>query len=679
MILISTLGYLGTGVLYFFVLLLLLTVWRGRRLGGYLVAACLATLVWAVTNSLPVGATGVRPEYLFLAEVARAATWLAFISVLVRQLGVSRVTLFVPHLAWIVMLLVGLPTAYFGQVPGISWSLTDVLLFGGLAVSLAGLMLIEQLYRNSPIDSRWALKPLMLGVGGLFAYDLFMFSQGLLFNGIDTATWIARGWVNVLFVPLLVTAVRRNPTWELRIFVSRQVVFYTTTLVAVGVYLLAVSAGGYLLIEFGGSWTGVVRVVFLAGAILVLLLLLFSGAMRSKLRVFLSKHFFQNKYDYRQEWQRLINTLSEFEDSSTRQVVIQAMAQIVESPGGHLWVLDESGELFRLAASYSTEDPAPNISIDDPIIDFMRRDSWIVDLKEFDRDPSRYEDLEIPRWLRDDSRAWLLVPLLSGKDLVGVIELHEAPNAPSLNYEDRDLLKTVGRHIAVHLMQERSDSLLVQAQQFEAYNRLTAFLMHDLNNLVAQLSLIVKNAEKHKTNPDFIDDSIKTIANSVDRMQSVLSQLKRGERGERPRRSSVLTLVESAVRRCSNRAPVPVIDSSVDSLSIVVNPENLDMVLSHLIRNAQEATPSDGNVRVHVDADGDFASITISDTGAGMTADFISDRLFRPFDSTKGTQGMGIGAHQAREFARSAGGQLVVESEPGRGTVMQLRLPIAPG
>ncbi len=676
MALFSSFGYLGTGALYLFLSLLLLTVWRGRKPGAYLLAACLVSTTWAFILAAGSFFGSIRPGVLFYAEIARAAIWISFLVMLVKQLGAGRYVVYGPTAVWLAILILGSSAIYFEAIPGTSWSLPIVLLYSGLALSLTGLILIEQLYRNSTPSSRWSLKPLVLGVGGLFAFDLFMFAQGTLFRGIDTTTWIARGWTNILFVPFIATAVRRNPTWDLRIFVSRQVVFYSTTIVAVGVYLLAVSLGGYILVRFGGTWGGVARMVFLVGAGLVLIALLFSGTLRARLRVFLSKHFFQNKYDYREEWQRLTSTLSEFEDSSTRQVVIKAIAEIVDSPAGHLWILDADDNAYKLAASYATEDSAPDIATDDPVINFIKREGWLIDLAEYQQDPSVYEDLELPQWTLQNSNAWLIVPLLSRNELQALIMLYKSPGAPALNYEDRDLLKTVGNHIAVHLAQEKSDSLLAEAQQFEAYNRLTAFLMHDLNNLVAQQSLIVKNAEKHKRNPKFIDDAIHTIANSVDRMQSVLAQLKRRESMPKKRRTDLQSAVEAAIDRCSSRSPVPMLEVKADGLRLQIDPEQLDMVLSHLIRNAQDATQADGSVRVVVDKSESLGVITVTDDGAGMAPDFVRRRLFRPFDSTKGSQGMGIGAYQAREFARKAGGDIAVESAPGAGTSMCLTLPL---
>jgi putative PEP-CTERM system histidine kinase len=255
-----------------------------------------------------------------------------------------------------------------------------------------------------------------------------------------------------------------------------------------------------------------------------------------------------------------------------------------------------------------------------------------------------------------------------------LVLLDDAAVIRRLNYEDRDLLKTVGNHIAVHLSQENSDSLLSEAQQFEAYNRLTAFLMHDLNNLIAQQSLIVANAEKHKRNPEFVDDAIQTISNSVDRMKKVMHQLRRGREGGAKRKTELRFLLSAAVEECAIRQPSPELVLGDAGGSIDVNADEFKAVLAHLIRNAQDATPADGTVTVKLECADGQAGISITDTGAGMTTEFVRDRLFRPFDTTKGAQGMGIGAYQAREFVRKMGGDLLVDSVVSEGTTVRISL-----
>jgi putative PEP-CTERM system histidine kinase len=672
----GAIGYALTGGLYALLTVLLLMSWRGQRIGGYLIAACLMSAVWSGIFAVQTARGTFHPLILFVAELLRSGVWIVFLARLLSEIGVGRMIRYSAQAVWIGFLTVGivvwLLSAKFGDVG----RMDAVLIPGGLALALTGLVLIEQLYRNSPLDLRWSLKLLVLGLGGMFAYDLFLYSQAVLFKAIDSTTFIARGPVNLFFVPLIAVAARRNPTWDLKIFVSRQVVFYSTTLVAVGLYFLLMSAGGYLIVRYSGSWGGVARVVFFVGAGVVLATLLFSSMLRARAKVFLSKHFFHNKYDYRDEWLRLVATLAKFEDSSARQVVIEAMAQVVDSPSGLLWVLDEQGNSYRLAASYKLDEQTPDIGIDDDVVAFIKREGWLIDLAEYSREPQRYKELQLPAWLSSMGLAWLLVPLMSGQKLLGLVLLNKAPGPPRLNYEDRDLLKTVGSHIAVHLAQEKSDNLLAEAQQFEAYNRLTAFLMHDLNNLIAQQSLIVSNAEKHKRNPDFVDDAIQTIANSVNRMKGVMAQLKRGEAASSAKKTAVKLIVSAAVDRCAGKEPVPNLRIEAEDVELSANVEEFTMVLVHLIRNAQDAMPADGDIDVALEVDGANVLISIVDTGSGMSAHFIRDRLFRPFDSTKGVQGMGIGAYQAREFARKLGGELKVESEVGKGTMVTMILPL---
>ena len=672
----GAISYATVGLFYATLSVLLLTSWRGRHLGGYLIAACVISTIWAITLAVQLSGTRIPVLSMFVIEIFRSGTWLTFLIMLVAQIGVSRSIRYLGHAVWIGVLIAGL-VLWFGQdylSPIVNMG--SVLIPGGLLIALTGLMLIEQLYRNSPPESRWGIKALALGLGGLFAYDLFLYSQGVLFGVLDNTTWMARGAVNILFLPLIAVAAKRNPDWDLRIFVSRQVVFYTTSLIAVGLYLLLMSLGGYALVFYGGTWGGLAQILFFAGAGLVLIMLLFSSTLRARFKVFLSKHFFHNKYDYRDEWLRLISTLSGFEDSTTRQIVIKALAQIVQSPAGLLWVLDDKQHSYQPIAAYEFARTMPSIAADDPLVEFIRRHGWLIDLDEFNRDPKLYGDLNLPKWLADNADAWLIVPLTTRQELLGLALLTKAPGPPKLNYEDRDLLKTVGNHIAVHLAQEKSDDLLAEARQFEAYNRLTAFLMHDLNNLIAQQSLIVRNAEKHKRNPDFVDDAMQTIANSVERMKRVMDQLKRGEADRLVRSTALKFVVSTAVDRCAGRKPVPALDLNDKNASVEVDAEQFTMVLTHLIQNAQDSTPASGTVSVSTAQSNGRATVTVRDTGTGMTMEFIRDRLFRPFDSTKGSQGMGIGAYQAREFARKMGGDLRVQSEVSKGTTVTMSLPL---
>ncbi|MDH4053915.1 MAG: PEP-CTERM system histidine kinase PrsK [Gammaproteobacteria bacterium] len=674
--LVGTLGYGSVAILYGAITALLVTSWRGGRIGGWVIAALVVSVAWSTILAIQTTTNAVPLGLLFLLETLRFGFWILFLGVIVAKIGISRVVWMGGQVAWIAVLAAGLLIAYADQAMSVELNIGMVMIPGGLIVALIGLVLIEQLYRNTALEGRWRVNPLVIGLGGAFAYDLFLYAQGLLFGAIDVLAWNARGAVNALFVPFIAMAARRNPNWDLDIFVSRHVVFYTGSLLAVGAYLILVSLGGYAILIYGGRWGPIAETIFVVGAILVLVALLFSSAIRARARVFLSKHFFRNKYDYRQEWLRLVSTLSAVEQDSTRNNAIRAMAQMVGSPGGLLWLLDDKTRIYTFASSYNAESDAPDIAEDDPIVTFIKRDYWLVDFQEMKITPDLYKGLSAPAWLRSIPRAWLMVPVTTQKRLIGLLLLFEAPGVPRLNYEDRDLLKTVGQHIAVHLAQEKSDTLLAESQQFEAYNRLTAFLMHDLNNLIAQQSLILKNAEKHRSNPQFIDDALKTIANSVSRMNGVMNQLRRRDQGVLSRRVDLKFLISAAIDRCMDRNPKPTYGTPIPEISVNVDFERFVSILVHLIRNAQDATGSDGIVEVRATVADSVLSVTVRDTGCGMTPEFCRVRLFRPFDSTKGSQGMGIGVYQVREFARSLGGDLRVESRVGIGTLMIMTVPV---
>ncbi len=676
MVAIGALGYVVVGVLYALLSVLLLVTWRGNRIAILLIAAVSVSAVWGFGLASQTAFGNLNPLAVSILETLRATAWLAFLVRLASQIGVSR-ALRTLALAACVFVITGLLLLGTRQAsdPSMIVIVDKALIPGGLMIALFGLVMIEQLYRNSSIESKYLLKPLVFGIGGIFAYDLFLYSQGVLLNAIDPTTWLARGAVNALFVPMIAIAARRNTDWKVRIFVSRQVVFYSTTLTAAGVYLLLMSLGGYLIVRYGGTWGGLAQIVFFAGAGVVLVSLLFSNTLRSRLRVFLNKHFFHNKYDYREEWLRLVATLGDFDARAGRDVAVQAIAQIVDSPAGAIWVRDDANSDFKCTARYETDHDFPDFESDASIIRFIEKDWWLIDFVELREYPGRYGELKIPEWLQNRDAAWLLVPLQSEGDFLGLILLYKAPGPPRLNFEDRDLLKTVGNHIAVHLAQARADSMLAEAKQFEAYNRLTTFLMHDLNNLVAQQSLIVTNAEKHKRNPEFVDDAIGTIASSVERMKRVMRMLKSGGADSAARSTALKFIVSAAVDRCAAGKPTPTLKLNGVEASVKVNAEEFTMVLAHLIRNAQDACASGGQVDVSLGERDGIAEICVADTGDGMTAEFIRSRLFRPFDSTKGAQGMGIGAYQAREFARKLGGELQVESAVGEGSRFKLTIP----
>lgn len=670
----------GIAALSFLVLtLLLITAWRGRQQGAHLILASAMTAVWAGVLAAQSYGGQVPVLMIYVAEALRGGAWLLALLAVAgvaapKPLAIASRGLCVVLLGAAVVLPV---LEHFG-IAVINPTL--LLSRAGLALSLLVLILLEQIFRNSSQAARASLKYFIIGVGTLFAYDLFLYSQTELLRAVSVDAWTSRGILNAFAMPLIAIAARRNPEWSLDVFVSRQIVFYSTSVLVIGAYLTVMAIGGYYVREIGGAWGNVGQIVFFAGAVVVLASLVTSAPLRRHARVFISKHFYRNKYDYRVEWLRFIGTLSGTEEDDVGRTAVRAMAQIFTSPGGLLFLRDETGRKFLPYAAWpmnidSLSLPA-SMSADEDLPVFLARTQWIIDTEELRRTPDFYGNLVMPGWLLDDPRLRIVSPLLQLDRLVGFVVLYNPPPPFELTYEDRDLLKTLGRHVATHIAQQDADRRLAESRQFEAYNRLTAFMMHDLKNSVAQLKLIVANSQRHKHKPEFIDDAIGTIANTAERMTKLIEQLRGTTSADRHVTADLRELAQQAVSRCTYRAPVPTLQPG-PPVAVMANAERLATVIEHIIRNAQDATAETGTVSVSVGQRGREAELIVADTGAGMDADFLRNRLFRPFDSTKGSKGMGIGAYQVREYIRLLGGDVEVQSSPGQGTRFAVSLPLS--
>jgi putative PEP-CTERM system histidine kinase len=315
---------------------------------------------------------------------------------------------------------------------------------------------------------------------------------------------------------------------------------------------------------------------------------------------------------------------------------------------------------------------------DHPLIQFMTAREWLIDIDEWERDPELYNHLELPDWLRRMPDAWLVVPLIVHDHMLGFIILAHSPAQTHFNWEDSDLVKTAGRQVAVHLAQLESSQALAEAKQFEARHQLTSYVMHDLKNLIAQLSLVVTNASKHRHNPRFMDDAITTVDNSVQKMNRLLNYLRSDSlQIQETETIELCSVLREVVQMMSSGKPVPTLDCQAQDIHIQADRDRFSAIIGHLVRNAQDASAEDGRVIVRLFKRNVHATIEVQDSGCGMDSDFIKHRLFRPFDSTKGKAGMGIGVYETRDYIYRLGGDLEVISRVGEGTTFRIRVTIS--
>ncbi|MES2367888.1 MAG: XrtA/PEP-CTERM system histidine kinase PrsK [Pseudomonadota bacterium] len=679
LLLLAAIGYGLAALAYLGLSGLIVASWRRRPQGRQLVLATGLSAIWGAFSALT--ALGALPPQLGLAaEVARNGAWLALLLYILQLRLPSDAALPAPirlirilsgTLVGVLLLTSVYPFIAPTQPVLARWAGN----LGLVLLTVMGLVLTEQVYRSTRPEDRWAIKFLCLGLGGLFVYDFYLYANAALFNAMDAQVWAARGYVAALVTPLIAVSAARNPEWAAPVGLSRSMAFHTASLLAAGIYLLLMASAGYYLRLFGGEWGDVVQTVFIFAAAMLLVLLMFSGTLRARLRVFLSKHFFSYRYDYREEWLNFTRTLTEGQPGEQLcERAVEALAGLLESPGGALW-MREGDAGYQRASHWNWADLQGTEPADAPFIQWLSSKQWVVDLDEMKVRRDLYGDLSTPAWLEHADNAWLVVPLMLHEELLGFVVLKHSLGNVTFNWEVSDLLKVAARQAAAHLAQMRASNQLIVARQFESFNRTTTFVIHDLKNLIAQLSLLLANAEKHKHKPEFQADMLDTVANAVTRMNKVLAQLRRSSDATQAQSVALSDILNEAVASKQAFKLRPTLELPPASLRVRAERDRLIRAIGHLLQNALEATPPTGQVTLRGFEEAGRAIIEIVDTGCGMDDEFVRTRLFQPFDSTKGA-GMGIGAYECRETLRALGGNIEVDSTPGLGTHFRLSLPL---
>ena len=673
---------LASAVFAAFALLLLLRLRREARSALFLAAVVLSAL-WAACVVL-FSVTG-APALWRLAvvfDVSRLLGLMAFAFALLRGDAAAAG----PRPGWTApiamtavaatVLLIGYPAPGVSEGHGESFLLP---LAAMVALSIFGLVLVEQLFRRTPSAQRWHVWPLCVALGGLFSFDLIVFADALLFRSLDGGLWLARGLAQALVVPLLGVAAARNRSWSFDVAMSRGMVLGSTALIGAAAYLLAIALLGYYVQLFGGAWGPTLATAFVFAALLAFAFVAASRTFRSKLRVLVTKNLFAHRYDYREEWLKFSALMATpGAQRPLRERCLIALGELVETSSAALWLRTDRGfeQVARLEQPQVTEIDGAR----DDLPAFLQATGWVIEVDQARRDPARYRGLQLPAWLRSHRNAWLVVPLLNAEALVGFVLLGRPRVRLQLDWEVLDLLKTAGRQTAGYLAHEAATEALLETRKFDAFNRMSAFVVHDLKNLVAQLQLLLSNAERHHANPRFQRDMLATVGHVVTRINALLQQLRSGETPvDRPHGvdlRNVLARVQTV--RAAGRGQL---HCECDGEPWAIgHADRLERVIGHLVQNAFEAAAADDSrqprVTVGAARRGDAVVLEVADNGTGMTPEFIRDRLFKPFNTTK-PGGMGIGTYESQQYIQSIGGRIEVDSTPDAGTRFRVLLRAA--
>lgn len=644
----------------------------------------LVSFVWSGYTVYIIHNNNYHIEHTFSLELFRYLAWYFFLTVLISKQQFNSQYFLLRH-SWQVPVIISITfivaiLASFTELhSGIQLLIGfDFKFFVLTAYAVLGLILVEQLYQNAMQEQRWSVKFLCIGLASLFVFDFVLYSKSLLFSILDVPLWEARGIINLLVLPLILISLNRLSKVQIKVQVSNKVLLHTSVLFAAGFYLLLISLAGYYIKNYGGSWGAIAQITFIFLSLLFLFIFVVSGKIRALVKIYFSKHLFQHRYDYREEWIRLSKSIAELTSlDDLSNFIISTMESFVDCTGGGLWIKNDRGDYYRTAEKNIGDHSRQLVRKEDVLISFLTTKEWVIDFVEYVNNPTVYAGVGLELWHTEFKDIWLIIPFFQKNELQAFVVLTKPRVSRQIDWEEHDLLKTVGMQLANALALTQASDDLSRARQFEAYSRFSAFLVHDLKNLVAQISLIVRNSEKHKRNPEFVDDSIDTLKNVVKKIERLLSQL---QTGNLPiKKSAIIDLAtvldEVKIQQATNN---PKLEFTVDrdEYLLIGSKDKMVAIIGHLVQNAQEATDDNGFVRIEVEKNEHYMIIKTIDSGCGMDEKFIQQRLFKPFDTTKGNAGMGIGVYEAREYIMQQGGKIDVESIVGQGTVFSLYFPV---
>ena len=669
---LSSAGFILAICCYVFLFLLLLTDKAANRTKNLLLAFAAVQVCWAAFylffDTLPfisadsIIVEAIRHILLFLVLFSCLGSsktpWSSF-------LAQGAVKLVIPGVISLALVNVFMPLS-----SNVIFSINLILCIGQLA-------LLETLYRRAG-QFVWQFKPLILALGLQILFDFILLAEAALFSSIDPQLWAARGFIAALVLPLLVVAIRRIRSWAINVYVSREIVVNSTIVLLAGIYLSVLAVAGFSIKLFDLSWTGLLQTLLVATGFLLFAVVGLSGKIRRKFKVYIEKNFYANKFDYRTKWLSLTQYLKtlKLQQDVDYQAYLKAWLNATGYQRGALIRVFGNSQLQAVACISRDAVTADEVSLLQQYCQHYLKQGWITDLSDQNDAFVQFKGEQ------QKIDGHLIIPVYDEQQLWGLCIIN-TPNSErlKLNWELRDYLTIITEQISSHLLLTLASKALSENAQFAAFSRMSAFVVHDLKNVKAQLDLLLTNSKKHMHNPEFIQDSFDTLGAMQLRLGNMLSQLtdKRQDSNTSSKFSVAQELEHVIKHKCAVRKPVPSLHV-VNNCMLSLDKERFSSVLYHLIDNAQHATEESGKVEVSVDVitDAGIAAlqIEIADTGCGMSEQFIQQRLFKPFDTTKGNSGMGIGAYDALQFALQHYGQLSVRSTEGEGSCFTLTLPL---
>ncbi|GMT41873.1 MAG: histidine kinase [bacterium] len=551
-----------------------------------------------------------------------------------------------------------------------------IYLIVGLVLSLVHL---ENTLRSSGGAKRWQIKYVIFGVGGILAFHIYLASQVLLFSALNVQVIPVMSAVVLISTSVMALFIVRHRLLEVDIFISRYVVYNSVTVLLVGTYLLAVGLVAHGVNYFNIPSGYFLTTLFVFISILVLFITAFNSSLRRRAQLFINRNFYSHKYEFRDKWMESIKRISsEMAVEKIHKTLTEMITNTMAAKFAYIWLHDP------VSRNYFSDSPATPtgcrlIVASHPLLKTIKSQMRPFLLKEIRQDSEQEVNVERIDAIAAETGAVLCAPLVAGVEVVGFVLQGEDISGEEYGIDDFRLVNALTTQAAVRIKHIRLAQELIDAEKVDAFSRMSSFIMHDLKNLTNSLSLISQNARDNMDNPEFQRDAMSAINRTISRMKGLIEKLSAVGGGIELERETVDLgkLIHRAIKKTDTAGGKDVvITKEIDSApSVYVDPDAVEMVLLNLLTNSYDAIRSQGRIHIKVFLDGENVIVEISDTGVGMSREFIENDLFKPFKSTK-KKGFGIGLYQCKAVIGAHGGKVDVKSSEEKGTIFTLNLPV---
>ncbi|MGA1841286.1 MAG: XrtA/PEP-CTERM system histidine kinase PrsK [bacterium] len=537
---------------------------------------------------------------------------------------------------------------------------------------------LETVYRNSTGIKKWQIKYSILGMFAAFTFYIYVISRVILFQ-YAKYTYIPIGsGVILISLGILTFSFIRHRLMNIDVFVSRQVFYGSFTLIVISSYLILVGFIGQLLKILGVDFNLIFYPIFVLFSLLTLSVFFLSATSRKVVTRFIDRHFYKNRYDYRFEWIELTNIIGSVIDlNDLLKKFMELVAETMCVNEITVWLYDGDDKKYHLTSLRDISESGNSIYIDRPLIKHLEEKAEPFSI-DFDTiDSNLREIFETNRAFFDRYSVSVMSPLIVKGDLVGFITLGKEITGAAYNYEDYDMLKTLCNQAANAILNIKLSDRLVLAGEMELMNKISSFILHDLKNSISMLSLIVQNASCNMQDPEFQKDVLETISKTIGNMKGLISRISRMPKDIELNRTktNVTKLMKDSIAQTGlSKDGIQLIEKYSDLPDLNLDREKIQSVIRNLIINAQELLKDHGTVSVSTYAENENIIIEVKDNGPGMSREFLKNKLFKPFQTTK-KKGLGIGLYQSKTIIAAHGGKIEAESEVGRGAQFRIYLP----